>query len=185
MFDHFTDPARATLVGARAAATRLGAPRIGPDHVLLSLLATRDTAAERVLRSFGVDAERLGDRLTSPAPAFADDDVDALSTLGIDLAEIRRRTEQSFGPGALDRGAAVRRGSGRGPSRFTDAAKRSLAASVEEARSTRSRGVGTGQLLLGLLADDRDEAAVALREAGLVDRAAVRRRVLEQPDPQA
>jgi hypothetical protein len=36
-------------------------------------------------------------------------DPQALEAIGIDLEEVRRRAEQSFGPGALDRTRAARR----------------------------------------------------------------------------
>jgi len=36
-------------------------------------------------------------------------DADALATIGIDLDEVRRRVEEAFGPGALERTRAARR----------------------------------------------------------------------------
>ena len=35
-------------------------------------------------------------------------DAEALATIGIDLDEVRRRVEEAFGPGALERTRAVR-----------------------------------------------------------------------------
>jgi len=36
-------------------------------------------------------------------------DAEALATIGIDLDEVRRRVEEAFGPGALERTQAARR----------------------------------------------------------------------------
>ncbi len=36
-------------------------------------------------------------------------DADALASIGIDLDEVRRRVEEAFGPGALERTRAARR----------------------------------------------------------------------------
>jgi len=38
-------------------------------------------------------------------------DADALASIGIDLDEVRRRVEEAFGPGALERTQAGRRSS--------------------------------------------------------------------------
>jgi hypothetical protein len=46
---------------------------------------------------------------SAPARERAMPDADALARIGIDLDEVRRRVEESFGPGALERTRAMRR----------------------------------------------------------------------------
>jgi ATP-dependent Clp protease ATP-binding subunit ClpA len=98
-------------------------------------------------------------------------DAGALATLGIDLDEVRRATEASFGPGALDaRGRGTAR-SGHIP--FGRSAKKALELGLREAVRLKQHHIGTGHLLLGLLRDGGGPAARALTGAG-VDLAALR-----------
>ena len=113
-------------------------------------------------------------------------DAEALAAIGIDLDEIRRRIEESFGPGALERVPLTPRGplnwTGRLP--LNDQAKMSLALALKEARALHHTYIGTEHLLLGLLrVAERnprgDFAAVTLPALGL-DPARVRARVLDE-----
>jgi Clp amino terminal domain, pathogenicity island component len=96
---------------AREEADRVGHRYVGPEHLLLGVLRDGSSGAARVLRAHGVDLEaaraamgRLVDRgvVAGPRPS----DAELLSTLGIDLEAIRRRTEQAFGHRAV--GWAIR-----------------------------------------------------------------------------
>jgi ATP-dependent Clp protease ATP-binding subunit ClpA len=181
MFERFTEDARRVVNGARTLAIARGDDRIGALH-MLSALTTGDGVAARVLASNGVDAEAVR-RLLGPGVgqvASAEDDAEALASLGIDLDEIRRRVEQTFGEGALDRLPAGGTGSGsrRGHSALTDDAKSALALSLREAQALHHNYIGTEHLLLGLLrtADRRKNsglqqalAALGLRYAGVRD----------------
>jgi hypothetical protein len=88
-----------------------------------------------------------------PEPEPDSADAEALRAIGIDLAEIKRKVEESFGEGALRRIPLASRGplnwTGRIP--FADDAKLALAESVKEARAFRHNHIGTEHLLLGLL----------------------------------
>ena len=103
--------ARRVLGLAREEADRVGHRYVGPEHLLLGVLRDGSSGAARVLQAHGVDVEaaraamrRLVDRgvVAGPRPS----DAELLSTLGIDLEAIRRRTEQAFGHRAV--GWAIR-----------------------------------------------------------------------------
>jgi len=103
--------ARRVLGLAREEADRVGHRYVGPEHLLLGVLRDGSSGAARVLQAHGVDVEaaraamrRLVDRgvVAGPSPS----DAELLSTLGIDLEAIRRRTEQAFGHRAV--GWAIR-----------------------------------------------------------------------------
>ena len=74
--------------------------------MLRALFAVPDNLAVMVLEGFSVrraDVEAdLAARRGGAAGGSAAD-ADALAALGIDLDEVRRRVEEAFGPGALDR----------------------------------------------------------------------------------
>nr|WP_269846262.1 Clp protease N-terminal domain-containing protein [Streptomyces carminius] len=91
-----------------------------------------------------------------------------LRALGIDLAEVRRRAEETFGPGALDRlteppderggprsvlpfrrGGRNRRH--RRHLRFTPQARKSLELSLREALALKDNHIGVEHLVLGVL----------------------------------
>ena len=104
MFERFTDKARTAVIAARAEAAERG-DQIRPVY-LLHALAAGDGVAARALAGLGVEAVAIERRLDRAAPLrrpSGDDDAEALASIGIDLDEIARRVEESFGPGALDR----------------------------------------------------------------------------------
>jgi ATP-dependent Clp protease ATP-binding subunit ClpA len=109
MFARFTAEAREAVVFAQEEAARLRHPWLGTEHLLLGLLRRTDTPASRVLSSLGVtaaSAEQVLLEELGPPPGgqvLGDEDEQALRTLGIDLHEVRRRVEATFGPGALER----------------------------------------------------------------------------------
>ena len=102
MFERFTSSARGTVVRARDEAVQAGHDRVGTEHVVIALADDTGTAGE-VLRDAGVTANALrwALRETSSTPDV-DLDADALRTLGIDLDDVRRSVEETFGAGALD-----------------------------------------------------------------------------------
>jgi ATP-dependent Clp protease ATP-binding subunit ClpA len=176
MFERFTGEARAVVLGAQAEAEALGDEVIGSEHLLLSLLRDPAGAAARLLALWGVEARGVRDDVERLAGDGGPDiDAGALATLGIDLDEIRSRVESTFGPGALGR----RRAAGaRLP--FGREAKKSLELALREALSLGDRHIGAEHVLLGLLRDERGEAARILRSRG-VDRAAVRDAMSPRP----
>jgi ATP-dependent Clp protease ATP-binding subunit ClpA len=144
-----------------------------------------------VLSDLGVtlDTGRAALRQLVGTGGLSESDAEALRTLGIELDEVRRRVEASFGPGALDhvlhrrphrrpwrRGrcepAAV---SGQLP--FMPRAKRALERAQREAATLGDRDIGVEHLLLGLL-DPRSNMAVELLRHLGVNPELVRARVL-------
>jgi ATP-dependent Clp protease ATP-binding subunit ClpA len=157
MFERFTDDARQIVFEARRLAIARGDDRVGPLHMLSALTtvpAGRDGVAARVLAAHGVDQAAVA-RLLGPAPGAepgAQADAEALASIGIDLDEIRRKVEENFGEGALDR-VTARGGppSWRGPSALTDDARSTLAMALREAMALHHNYIGTEHILLGLL----------------------------------
>jgi hypothetical protein len=105
------DHARRVLDLARAEADRFGHRYLGPEHLVLGVLWDGGSGAARVLEAHGFDLPGaqvqlrcLADRGLVPGPRPSD--AELLGTLGIDLAAIRRTTEQAFGRTAL--GWAIR-----------------------------------------------------------------------------
>jgi ATP-dependent Clp protease ATP-binding subunit ClpA len=196
MFERFTDKARKVVLLAKGKATERDDDQIRPVHMLYGLAAA-DGVAARVLAALGVDAAAV-DRELGPAggapPAgvpgpgdmAASGDAEALAAIGIDLDEIKRRIEDSFGPGALERVPLTPRGplnwTGRLP--LAEGSKLTLALALREARALHHTYIGTEHVLLGLLRvaerqPHADFAAVTLRDLGL-DPARVRTLVLDE-----
>jgi ATP-dependent Clp protease ATP-binding subunit ClpA len=169
VFGRFTEPAHRVLDLAREEAERGGHRYLGPEHVLLGLLAEGHSRAAQVLRTHGVDLAaaqtalaRLGDQGVVPAPRPSD--AELLGSLGIDLDAVRHNTEQSFGVQVVGEATwqVTRRRSwwgGRvvwtplcGPPFF---AKRALQLASEQVQALGHREVRPEHLLLGVLEDAR------------------------------
>jgi ATP-dependent Clp protease ATP-binding subunit ClpC len=145
------------------------------DKARTAVIAARAEAAERgdqIRPVYLLHALAAGDGVAARA----------LASIGIDLEEITRRVEESFGPGALDRSPGPSQGSGR--IAMTREAKQSVELAAREARALRHGYVGTEHLLLGLIeAAQRnprgDFGPQALKELG-IDPAQARQRVLDE-----
>jgi ATP-dependent Clp protease ATP-binding subunit ClpA len=161
LFERLTQKARTVVVLAQQQARERGDDTIDTAHLLRALFAVPDNLAVIVLEGFSVrraDVEADLDRARPSAAAGPSDsrsdalsDSEALAALGIDLDEVRRRVEEAFGPGALDR---VRRPRGRrwgGHLPFAKAAKKVLELALREAVALRHGYIGTEHLLLGML----------------------------------
>jgi ATP-dependent Clp protease ATP-binding subunit ClpA len=195
MFERFTDKARKVVSLALAKAKEQGDDQIRPVHMLYGLAAT-DGVAARALAALGVDAAsverelgRAGGAPSGPLDGrdeAAGGDAEALAAIGIDLDEIKRRIEENFGPGALERVPLTPKGplnwSGRLP--LSEGAKLSLALSIKETRALHHNYIGTEHLLLGLLRVAERQphgqfAATTLPDLGL-DPATTRDQVLAE-----
>ncbi|MEV0152498.1 Clp protease N-terminal domain-containing protein [Micromonospora sp. NPDC050686] len=184
MFERFTDRARAVVHRALDEARAEGQRPVGTEHLLLGVLADPDALATRVLAEAGVGADDLRARIRQHTgnAGLAEADAAALREIGIDLAAIVARIEESFGPDALREAAPPpRRRWGRrrflgGP--FSPRSKKALELSLREAIRLRHRHIGTEHILLGLLREGGGLGALVLTEAG-VDLAELRRRVEE------
>lgn len=166
MFERFTKDARAAVVGAQEVAQALHSPTIDTRHLVVTL-AESPGAVRDALHDGGLDP---ADVATRARREVADDgalDGDALAAVGIDLAEVRRRTDEVFGPGSLDR--AGRRGRPRSHRPFTPDAKKALELALREAVRLGDKGIDDRHLLLGVLRADCPGGRVleaALHDAG-------------------
>jgi hypothetical protein len=164
-----SEQARRVLDLARAEAEEFGHRYLGPEHLVLGVLADGGSGASRVLRSYGVTLagarlalRRLADRGVVPGPRPSD--ADLLGALGIDLDAVRRATEQTFGGKAVgwairEATRARRRGVGRVP-RTPLREPPMLIGQVLLHAGERARALGAGEvgpelLLLGVVTDVR------------------------------
>ena len=174
MFERFTDGAQAVVRGSQVEAHDRGASSVRSEHLLAAVLTVPDTLAQATLTGLEVDlpallraVRALPDDADPPARPSADD-AQALAALGIDLAEVRRRIEESFGPGALERTRAAQgRRAGRRRPRWDSSAKKVLELSLREALHLRHHGIGTEHVLLGLLHPGTGAAQQVLAGAGV------------------
>ena len=187
MFERFTDKARAAVILARTEASERG-DQIRPVY-LLHALASGEGVAAQVLAGLGVGPGEIERRLDRTAPLRKPlgaeppgGDAEALASIGIDLDEIRRRVEESFGPGALEQAPAAAQGAGR--TTMTRETKQSVELAAKEARALRHSYIGTEHLLLGLLsAAERnprgDFSPQTVSDLG-IDPARARQRILDE-----
>lgn len=164
MFERFTKDARAAVISAQQHAHAAHAESISTVRVLQALTdPTQPTA--KLLAAQGITGEVI-------EAAEGLDDA-ALSRLGIDLGQVTEAVEAAFGPGALDRPAAVtgrqRRRWFAGTSAhhlpFTSGAKKALELSLRETIRVRSRQIDSFSVLLGVLrAEDPAVTAILYRQ---------------------
>ncbi|GHB75037.1 hypothetical protein GCM10010331_73710 [Streptomyces xanthochromogenes] len=147
MFEFFTEPAKRAIVASQDEAIALGHDFIGTEHILLGLAGT-DGIAREALAARGVEAEPLraetvrileaaGVPSSGGQPAK-----DALAPIGIDVEEIKRQADSTFGPGAFQYPRPA----------YTPRAKQVLEATLREAKALGHDRFGTEHMLLGLLA---------------------------------
>jgi ATP-dependent Clp protease ATP-binding subunit ClpA len=166
MFERFTDEARMVVRQAQEEARRLRHPLIGTEHLLLGLAEVDGGPGRQALRDRGLEAADLRRRIVRIVrPPEGDLAPEALATLGIDLDEVRRVTEASFGPGALDARRHKPMASGHIP--FSKRAKKVLELSLRESLRLGHNHIGDGHILLGLIREGEGVAARALVDAGV------------------
>lgn len=184
MFERFTDRARAAVQHAVEQAKIDGGRPVGTEHLLLAVLADGDGLACRVLTAAGLDADDLRARIRrhtgDGGTGLGEADAAALREIGIDLAAIVARIEDTFGPDALRdavpaprRRWRLRRPLG-GP--LSPRSRTALELALREALRLRHRHIGTEHLLLGVLREGGGLGATVLTEAG-ADLDDLRRRV--------
>jgi ATP-dependent Clp protease ATP-binding subunit ClpC len=148
VFEFFTDRARRAVVLSQDEAIALGHDFIGTEHILLGLIGTDRSTAGDVLREQGVELTRARAetvRILEAAGIVAaggQPAKDALSSIGIDVEEIQRRADDTFGPGAFQYPRPA----------YTPDAKKALEHTLDEARALGHEKFGTEHILLGLLA---------------------------------
>jgi ATP-dependent Clp protease ATP-binding subunit ClpA len=177
MFERFTTDARRVVTRALEVSGALRHDYLGTEHLLLGVAETGSTIATRSLDACGFDPARAREELERIAPPCPDDDLGdadaaALRAIGVDLDEVRRRTEEVFGPGAL---ARRRRWHGRKRSRvcglpFVPKAKQALELALREAIHLGHRWIGPEHVLLGLLRLDAMSTQLLANQGVDVDR---------------
>jgi ATP-dependent Clp protease ATP-binding subunit ClpA len=165
MFERFTTSARQCVVLAQYEARDLGHGWIGTEHLLIAIAREPHGLGGRLLRDLGMTPENgRADALRIIGPEALDRD--ALASIGIDLDEVRRRAEETFGPGALE--GAGRRGCDEpGPPPFTKRSKKALELSVRFAAQLGDNVIGSEHLLLGIAGVEEGVGAQVLAERGL------------------
>jgi len=173
VFERFTDKARALAEGAQLEAQAAGASTVRSEHVLAAVLTGAPSLAQATLVGLGVDLLALlraaRDVPDGPDPSGRPpvDDTAALAALGIDLDEVRRQIEETFGPGALERTRASRGTGGSRRPRWDRSAKKVLELSLREALRMKHNYIGTEHVLLGLLHPGTGAGQEVLAGAGV------------------
>ncbi|MDT7577146.1 MAG: hypothetical protein QOH17_3479 [Pseudonocardiales bacterium] len=164
MFERFTKRARTVVVHAQEIARGQHSATIGTEHLLLALYAVPEGLAAAILERLQVTRSDVEGDLARGGPF----DAEALAMLGIDLDEVRRQADETFGPGALERTRAARSGGWRpGHLPFEPATKKALELALREAVRLGHGFLGTEHLLLGLLHDGRARDVLVARGVGL------------------
>jgi len=198
MFERFTADARQVVVGAQSEALALRHDWIGTEHLLLAVLSDGGSPMQTTLAGLGITHADVQARVLEEVGGGDGDgaaDAAALGDLGIDLAEVRRRVEASFGPGALDERIVARRSrwlrrrhrargdrdpcqrdASGGHLRFTKRAKLSLEIALRESMNLRSGEITAAHVVLGMLRAGGLAARAVAAEG--VDPEDVRRAVL-------
>jgi ATP-dependent Clp protease ATP-binding subunit ClpA len=178
MFEHFTDRAQGTVVFAQEEARSLHHNYIGTEHLLLGLMHDSASVGHQILDRLGVRLDDVRFEIVEVVgrgePTLGPDDAEALRAIGIDLDEVRRRVEDTFGEGALERASFARRRGRRracsasvGNVPFTPRAKKVLELALRESKRLRHGYIGTEHILLGLVRERDGLAAEMLSERGV------------------
>jgi ATP-dependent Clp protease ATP-binding subunit ClpA len=106
MFERFDQPATDVIKAAFAEAAELGHDAVGTEHLLLAL-ATADVVTAKLLAAAGGGAAHIRRVFAKQGwqPSRRRNQEALLASLGVDLAEIRQRVEDTFGPEAITRAA--------------------------------------------------------------------------------
>jgi ATP-dependent Clp protease ATP-binding subunit ClpA len=160
MFERFTKEARAAVVGAQAVARDTASRSIDTRHLVVTLVENAQTV-QRALHEAGADAGAVAARARADV-RLGSIDADALAGIGIDMDAVRRQTDATFGPHALEE-------AGRKPGRhipFTPDAKKSLELALREAMRLKQKSIHSGHLMLGILRA-QSPGRVLLMQAGV------------------
>jgi len=157
MFERFTRSARGVVRAAVERSERSGGSAVREEHLFLPLLDRTDTPAAAALAALGVTARRDSvERALAEAGrrgGLSRSDTDALAGLGIDVAEVVSRVEQTHGEGALAAAGNPRRHRPRPThGRFTPGARKVLERALREAVGRGDHHIGDEHILLALVA---------------------------------
>ena len=174
MFERFTQEARQVVVAAQENARALGHRSIRCEHLLLGVVSAGSSLAD-VLAAAGLTPQAMQEaaRRLAASPDLGLDRI-ALAAIGVDVDEVRKKVEATFGPDALARPTPSRRRilgwwrrrttGGHVP--FTPAARKCLELSLREALALRHRHIGAEHILLALTRMDDAIVREILRGVG-------------------
>lgn len=172
MFERFTGSARDVVVEAKDHQRRLGHRRLGSEHLVLGLLTTGQQAAWPLMVAGVDEAAVVAELRRQLEPTSAQADLELLRRLGIDLGidldDVQRMAEETFGLRALERARSQRMRqptrrsrlgsrhprSRSGGSSWTPEAKTAIELSLREALRLKSREIRPAHLGLGVLGVD-------------------------------
>jgi ATP-dependent Clp protease ATP-binding subunit ClpA len=175
VLERFAPGARQAVLDAGREAGLAGQDRVGSEHLLIGLLAEPGAAAT-AMTAAGLTVGDLRARLPRGKHAPPPDlDAGALASLGIDLDSVRRATDATFGPGALDRVRVP----GRKRLPAAEDFRQTLAAALRQATSLGDREITSGHMLLGII-DQPGNGALALLIGTGTDVQALRADVLHR-----
>ena len=158
MFERFTEKARTALLAAQARAAG-GEADITTDLLLLGVLDARGVGS-RALEGAGLTADRLQavHGLPDEHTASGVRATVALASIGIDLEEVRRRAEATFGADAIAAPSNVP---------FTIEAKDALELALLHALTWGHNYIGTEHLAVGAIHSSDARASVAAKQLGV------------------
>ncbi|WP_369204065.1 Clp protease N-terminal domain-containing protein [Streptomyces sp. PU-14G] len=195
MFERFSKEAREIVIRPQDEARALGHEWIGTEHLLLAVLRHPQQPGAATLTRLGVTPASCRAAVAGVVSGAGDDlgaqDAEALRAFGIDLEEVRRRAEESFGQGALDDPASTGDTGARGPAGrhregaralsrhlpFAARAKKALKDALREALARKDRRIGVEHVVLGLSRSDDNISLGVFTRLG-VDPESLRQRVL-------
>jgi ATP-dependent Clp protease ATP-binding subunit ClpC len=163
VFDLFTDLARRSVLLGQDEAISLGHDFMGTEHLLLGLAGVPEGTAGAVLIERGatpdrVRAEAVRQLEAAGVPATgARAAADALAVIGIDVAEIQRRADETFGPGQFHFPRPA----------YTASARKALELTLTEAKALGHEYIGTEHMLLGVLAGGESIGLSTLTAVGV------------------
>jgi ATP-dependent Clp protease ATP-binding subunit ClpA len=169
VFEKFTNLAKRSLTYAQDEAITLRHDFIGTEHLLLGLIRVREGLVGELLHSYAITLERARAEAlrvleAAGVPATGGREAtEALAAIGIDVDEIRRRADDTFGPGRF---YFPRPG-------FTMRAKTVLELALREAEALGQDAVGPEHLLLGMLTEGQGVGVQVITALG-VDPATLR-----------
>ncbi len=165
MFERFTRTAREVVIGAVEVAEQSGAPEIGEEHLLASLVRRTDTLPSALGLDDATIAHILAElHITRQRGGLSDADAEALASIGIDLDVVIGQIESELGGGAFE--APPRKSRRLKHSRMSSGAKAALQGSLRQAALRKDDRIRPEHLLLGLLMR-RTPVADALGKYGI------------------
>ena len=170
MFERFTAEARQAVVDAQDAARELGHDWIGASTSCSAWPAGRGRRSPMRWRA---SVPAAPSSMTRSSPSWGRASTGRIRTpcasSGSTSTRVRRRAEETFGPGALERTRAGRRAFGTriGAIPFTPRAKHALELALRASLARGEREIGGAHVLLGVLDQGENVGLTVLEHLGL------------------